>query len=63
MSNHIDLTTSNLEIFLMSDQPTTCPKCGLRTELLISIYDSVLEEQINVCLSSICGFVFLTTEN
>lgn len=63
MSKHSFLITSNLEIFLISDQPTTCPKCGVRTELLISTYNTELEGQINVCLSSMCRFLFLTTEN
>jgi len=24
----------SIEIFLASDQPTTCPKCGARTEII-----------------------------
>ncbi|WP_433765160.1 hypothetical protein [Flavobacterium ginsenosidimutans] len=44
-----------LEIFLSSDQPTTCPKCGNRTEML---KESELSQQ-HKCLSIECNFQFI----
>lgn len=44
-----------LEIFLSSDQPTTCPKCGIRTEI---INDFVIS-QYHKCLSEMCNFEFI----
>ncbi len=44
-----------LEIFLSSDQPTTCPKCGNRTEI---ISDSETSQQ-HRCLSETCSFEFI----
>jgi len=62
--NKYDLSIiSSLEIFLVSDQPTTCPRYGVRTEILKDFYNSETEEQINICLASNCRFVFLTVEN
>ena len=45
----------NLEIFLNSDQPTTCPKCGNRSEI-ISEFDL---SQHHKCLSEKCNFKFI----
>lgn len=45
----------NLEIFLSSDQPTTCPKCGNRTEI-VNEFDA---SQQHKCLSEVCNFQFI----
>lgn len=45
----------DLEIFLSSDQPTNCPKCGNRTEI---INESDLS-QLHKCLSEECNFQFI----
>ncbi|MEN2414240.1 hypothetical protein [Flavobacterium mesophilum] len=44
-----------LEIFLSSDQPATCPKCGNRTEILKEFKLS----QKHTCLSKECNFEFI----
>jgi hypothetical protein len=44
-----------LEIFLASDQPTTCPKCGTRTEIINDLETSQLHE----CASKECSFRFI----
>lgn len=44
-----------LEIFLSSDQPTTCPKCGNRTEIIKDLVVS----QHHKCLSEKCHFEFM----
>jgi hypothetical protein len=45
----------DLEIFLSSDQPTTCPKCGNRTEIINEL-DAC---QKHKCLSEECKFQFI----
>lgn len=45
----------DLEIFLSSDQPTTCPKCGNRTEIVSDFNAS----QQHRCLSEECNFQFI----
>jgi hypothetical protein len=44
-----------LEIFLSSDQPTTCPKCGNRTEIIGDL--TIVQDPR--CLSKDCGFKFI----
>jgi hypothetical protein len=45
-----------LEIFLSFDQPTTCPKCGNRTE---TFKEFELFQQQHKCLSEECNFQFI----
>lgn len=42
-----------LPIYFMNDQPTTCPKCGCRTEWTGE------NPQFHIC---ICGFSFLVED-
>ena len=44
-----------LEIFISSDQPTTCPKCGNRTEII----EDFISSQKHKCLSKNCDFQFI----
>ncbi len=44
-----------LEIFLSSDQPTTCPHCGNRTDI---VKESDRNQQ-HKCVSVGCNFQFL----
>ena len=54
---------SEIEVFLMNDQPVTCPKCGTRTEfeefLAIKNKSSV---QIHQWLDTACQFQFKLVE-
>ncbi len=45
----------DLESFLSSDQPTTCPKCGNRTEI---VNETDFSQQ-HKCLSKECNFQFI----
>ena len=49
------LPPDKLEVFLSSDQPTTCPHCGNRTEI-VNVFDV---SQYHQCLSEICCFQFI----
>lgn len=44
-----------LEVFLSSDQLTTCPICGLRTEIVSESENN----QLHKCLSQNCNFKFI----
>ena len=50
--------TKNLEIFLNTEQPTTCPKCGARTD-----FDYIVKQEkqmeIHNCLNESCSFIFI----
>ena len=49
---------NNLDCYILSDQPTTCGKCGSRTSF------EILEKntQKHQCLNVDCGYQFLATE-
>ena len=52
------------EVYIYSDQPTTCPVCGVRTEILSDLSHTTEETQIHKCLSNNCNFEFvLQVEN
>jgi len=46
------------EYFLMGDQPTTCPKCGARSEILSEkeVESEIIQE--HECLNESCNFKF-----
>lgn len=53
-----------IEVFLMNDQPVTCPKCGSRTD-----FEEVIQSnntspiQIHQCLERVCQFKFQVEES
>ena len=49
----------NLEIFIYSEQPTTCPNCGTRTEITLEFLESPEQTQYHKCLSKDCNFEFI----
>jgi len=51
-----------LPVFLISDQPTTCPLCGCRSEIVHEFKWLVSKPQINHCLSAGCEYWFVTEE-
>lgn len=52
----------SLPVFLFLDQPTTCPKCGNRTEILLEEIQLKQVIQFHRCLSKECGFEFKMEE-
>jgi len=52
----------DIDIYLMGDQPTTCPKCGARTEQRLRIEDFHNDSQFHICLSNECNYQFLVEE-
>jgi hypothetical protein len=51
------------EIYLFTEQPTTCPVCGNRTEILLDFYFIAFEVQYHRCLSFFCRFEFIVEED
>ena len=49
----------NIEIFIYSDQPTTCPNCGTRTEITLALLEDPEQTQHHKCLSIDCNFEFI----
>ena len=47
------------EVFIYTDQPTTCPKCGSRTDFILDLSHTVEQTQIHQCLDDSCKFEFV----
>ncbi|MDB5015398.1 MAG: hypothetical protein JWQ84_230 [Mucilaginibacter sp.] len=59
----IIVTLNVATYYLMTDQPTTCPVCGTRTEIISDFYHTLLQLQINECLNGNCKHVFFEVED
>ena len=51
------------DIYIMGDQPTTCPICGVRTEIIQEFLDAPEMTQYHQCLSDNCQYTFTVMEN
>jgi hypothetical protein len=47
------------EVYIFSDQPTTCPQCGTRTEITLDLFETPEQTQSHKCPSPKCGFEFV----
>jgi len=52
-----------LEIFLMNDQPFTCPHCGARCEEIANFYHTNAKSFVEKCLNDKCGFICFQEED
>jgi len=50
-------------LFLRGDQPTTCPKCGLRTDFWLDMSHTRYGTQIHLCENDRCNFIFVQIED
>lgn len=46
-------------MFLVGDQPTTCPYCGARTEILLDFSHTINQVMVHKCMDRNCGFEFV----
>ena len=46
------------EVFVYTDQPTTCPVCGARTEIIMDLGHTKEATQVYMCLDEKCGSTF-----
>ncbi len=51
------------DVYIFSDQPTTCPICGIRTEIIVDLFDSHLKTQLHNCPNFTCNYSFLVEED
>ena len=47
------------DVFIMGDQPVTCPQCGTRSEILKEWEEDSNFIQDHECLNVVCGYRFL----
>lgn len=47
-------------VVLLNDQPTTCPLCGSRTDILFDLSHTIAGPQLHQCLNSNCEMLFIT---
>jgi hypothetical protein len=46
------------EVYIYTDQPTACPKCGTRTSIIQDFYHTPERTQQHKCPSENCSFEF-----
>ena len=51
-----------MDIYFYSDQPTTCPKCGTRTEIFLEM-ENIEHIQLHKCPSVQCSYEFLIEDD
>jgi len=51
------------DVFIYTDQPTTCPQCGSRTEIILSLSDTIEQTQIHKCNFLNCNYKFVMQED
>lgn len=54
---------NNQEVYSYTDQPTTCPECGIRTNIILDLSHSSEMTQIHKCLSNLCNTEFVVQKN
>ncbi len=47
------------ETFIYSDQPTTCPECGVRSEIIVDLSHTKDQTQVHKCPNEKCKFEFV----
>jgi len=52
-----------LEVFLMNDQPFTCPYCGSRCVDIASFYHTNAKALVELCLNKKCCFICYEEED
>jgi len=52
-----------LDIFIMTEQPTTCSKCGTKAEILAEFTMDGLQTQLCRCRNTDCQFIFIEQED
>ncbi len=47
------------EVYIFSDQPTTCPKCGSRSDIILDLSHTNSKTEIHFCLLKNCNYEFI----
>jgi hypothetical protein len=48
-----------LEVYIFSNQPTTCPKCGSRSDIILDLSHTNSKIEIHQCLFQNCNYEFI----
>lgn len=51
------------EVYIYSDQPTTCPKCGTRSEIILDLAYTEDKTEVHLCINKNCNYEFLMQED
>jgi hypothetical protein len=51
------------EVLIINDQPTTCPKCGARTDITLDLSHTKNQTQIHKCYNEDCNCQFMVEED
>jgi hypothetical protein len=54
---------ADVSFYFMTDQPTTCPICGARTDIIADFSHTLLKMEVNECLDKDCQYLFLEVDN
>jgi hypothetical protein len=52
-----------MDIFIMTDQPVTCPRCGARAEIIHEFKEDDLSAQLCKCADKDCQYLFIEQED
>jgi hypothetical protein len=47
------------EVYISSDQPTTCPQCSARTKVLMDFSHTKDQTEIHQCIDQNCRYEFV----
>ena len=59
MEESENLSKLFVEMFMRSDKPTTCAKCGCRTDIIMDLSHTKEQMQVHECLNSNCKHIFV----
>ena len=51
------------EVLIINDQPTTCPKCGMRTDIVLDLTHTTNQIQIHRCSDEECNCQFVVEKD
>ena len=47
------------EVYIYSDQPTTCPKCGARSKVVLNLSHTNDKTEVHLCPDNDCNYEFV----
>ena len=47
------------EVYIYTDQPTTCPQCGTRSEIFLNLSHTRDKTEVHLCPQKNCGYEFV----
>lgn len=51
------------EVYIYSDQPVTCPRCGTRSEVLLNLSHTIDKTEVHLCIQANCGYEFVMMDD